>query len=412
MPGCPCACRVGTTVDGVPDLSKHVLASGDRRLRVVFVDHGARLSGGELALLRLLPELSKHVDVTVLLGEEGPLLDRLRDQNIRAEVIPLAPRVRDLRRESVRPAAIDIRALAALPPYVLRLRRRIRDLEPDLVHTNSLKAALYGGIAGRLAGVPTIWHIRDRVSRDYLPRPAVELVRLVSRVVPNAVIANSHETMSTLPRRWPSDVLYNPVAPDTVRARDDSTDETRASLVVGMVGRLAPWKGQDVFLDAFAEAFRGTDVRARLIGSALFGEDKYAASLEERAECIGIASQVEFRGFKEDVWGELRELDVLVHCSVRPEPFGQVVLEGLAAGVPVVAANAGGPAELITNDVDGILTPPGSVTELAAALLRLADDSDLRTRLSTAGRRRSLDFTPERAVSRLLAFYERVLQPR
>jgi glycosyltransferase involved in cell wall biosynthesis len=397
---------------GVAGELKRVSASRDRRLRVVFVDHVARLSGGEIALLRLLPELSKHVDVTVLLGEEGPLLDRLRDKGISVEVIPLAPRVRDLRRESVRPASIDVRALATLPPYVLRLRRRIRELEPDLVHTNSLKAALYGGIAGRLAGVPTIWHIRDRVSPDYLPRPAVQLVRLVSRVLPSAVIANSHETMSTLPRRWRSDVLYNPVVPDSVRATGDSTEETRASLTIGMIGRLAPWKGQDVFLDAFAEAFRGTDVRARLVGSALFGEDGYAASLEAQAERIGIASQVQFRGFREDVWSELRELDVLVHCSVRPEPFGQVVLEGLAAGVPVVAANAGGPAELITNGVDGILTRPGSVGELAAALRRLADDSDFRTRLSAAGRRRSLEFTPERAVAHLLAFYERVLQPR
>jgi glycosyltransferase involved in cell wall biosynthesis len=397
---------------GVGGELKRVSASRDRRLRVVFVDHVALLSGGEIALLRLLPELSKHVDVTVLLGEEGPLLDRLRDKGISVEVIPLAPRVRDLRRESVRPASIDVRALATLPPYVLRLRRRIRELEPDLVHTNSLKAALYGGIAGRLAGVPTIWHIRDRVSPDYLPRPAVQLVRLVSRVLPSAVIANSHETMSTLPRRWRSDVLYNPVVPDSVRATGDSTEETRASLTIGMIGRLAPWKGQDVFLDAFAEAFRGTDVRGRLVGSALFGEDGYAASLEAQAERIGIASQVQFRGFREDVWSELRELDVLVHCSVRPEPFGQVVLEGLAAGVPVVAANAGGPAELITNGVDGILTRLGSVGELAAALRRLADDSDLRTRLSAAGRRRSLEFTPERAVTHLLAIYERLLRPR
>jgi glycosyltransferase involved in cell wall biosynthesis len=397
---------------GVPGELQGLSASRDRRLRVVFVDHVARLSGGEIALLRLLPELSKHVDITVLLGEEGPLLDRLRDKGISVEVIPLAPRIRDLRRETVRLASIDFRALATLPPYVLRLRRRIRELEPDLVHTNSLKAALYGGIAGRLAGVPTIWHIRDRVSPDYLPRPAVQLVRLVSRVLPSAVIANSHETMSTLPRRWRSDVLYNPVVPDSVRATGDSTEETRASLTIGMIGRLAPWKGQDVFLDAFAEAFRGTDVRARLIGSALFGEDCYAASLEAQAERIGVASQVEFRGFKEDVWGELRELDVLAHCSVRPEPFGQVVLEGLAAGVPVVAANAGGPAELITNGVDGILTRPGSVGELAAALRRLADDRDFRRRLSAAGRRRSLDFTPERAVNHLLTLYERVLQPR
>ena len=73
----------------------------------------------------------------------------------------------------------------------------------------------------------------------------------------------------------------------------------------------------------------------------------------------------EFRGFREDVWGELRDLDVLVHCSVMPEPFGQVVLEGMAAGVPVVASAAGGPAELVTSGVDGTARKPASAATFA-----------------------------------------------
>jgi glycosyltransferase involved in cell wall biosynthesis len=388
------------------------MAGGDsRRLHVVFLDHVARLSGGEIALLRLLPELSKHVDVTVILGEEGPLVERLRRTGITVEIVPLPPRLRDLRKETLRPGSLDIAALASLPSYVLLMRRRIRELEPDLVHTNSLKAALYGGVAGRLARVPTIWHIRDRVAADYLPRPAVHLVRLLSRFVPTAVIANSRETTNTLPRRWRANVVYNPIVPDAVDAPPGNRDP-HATLMIGMLGRLTSWKGQDVFLDAFAQAFRGTSVHGRVIGSALFGEEEYAASLRARADGLGIAAQIDFRGFREHIWEELRELDVLVHCSVRPEPFGQVVLEGLAAGVPVVAANAGGPAELITNGVDGVLTTPGDATELAGALARLAEDPDLRSRLGVAGRRRSLDFTPERTAAQLLDFYSRILAPR
>ncbi|MGZ4415529.1 MAG: glycosyltransferase family 4 protein [Gaiellaceae bacterium] len=384
----------------------------DRRLGIVFLDHVARLSGGEIALLRLLPELSRHVDVTVLLGEDGPLVERLDAIGIRVEVMPLAPRLRDLRKDSVRARSIDVRALASLPGYILRLRRRIRELEPDIVHTNSLKSALYGGVAGRLAGVPTVWHMRDRVAADYLPASAVRLVRLLARILPTAVIANSHETMKTLPKRWHSSVLYNPIFPDTVDASLRHKRGKHGLLTIGMIGRLTPWKGQDVFLDAFAEAFRGEDVRAWVVGSALFGEDAYAASLEERTDALGIREQVEFRGFREDVFAELGELDILVHSSVRPEPFGQVVLEGMVAGVPVVAANAGGPAELITSGVDGILTAPGDVSELAVALRTLADDWVLRAKIGAAGRHRSRDFAPERAVEQLLEFYDRVLRGR
>src|SRR5919197_2741461 len=141
----------------------------DRRLRVVFVDHVARLSGGEIALLRLLPALASSVDPHVVLGEDGPLVDRLREAGIETEVMPLAPRLRDVRRDTVRVGRLDPRAVAYLPGVVVRLSRRTRALEADVVHTNSLKAALYGGLAARLPRVPAVWHIRDRIADDYPP---------------------------------------------------------------------------------------------------------------------------------------------------------------------------------------------------------------------------------------------------
>ena len=376
---------------------------------MVIVDHVARLSGGEIALTRLLPTLARFVDVHVILGEQGPLVERLRDLNIDTEVIPLAPRLRDVRRETVRPTRLDPRAVVHVPLAVFQLSRRLRALDADLVHTNSLKAAFYGGIAARLARVPAVWHVRDRIATDYLPRAAVVLVRAASRLLPAAVVANSRATLETLPALRSASVLYNPVVPDAVDFPPTVERAETTGTTIGMVGRLAPWKGQDVFLDAFARAFRGTEVRARVIGSALFGEQAYADSLRRQAERLGIAGQVEFRGFREDVWAELSELEVLVHCSVRPEPFGQVVLEGMAGGVPVIAAAAGGPIELITDGVSGLLTTPGDSAELAAAMRRLVDDPDLRERVADAGRRRSREFTPERTAARLLDVYRRVL---
>ncbi|HEU5373508.1 MAG TPA: glycosyltransferase [Gaiellaceae bacterium] len=378
--------------------------AGGQRPRVVFVDHVARLSGGELALLGLLPELSRHVDVRVVLGEDGPLVDRLETAAIPVDVLALAPAARDLPRASIRPRSVGIGAAAASLRYVEQLRRRLRGLRPDLVHTNSLKSAVYGGIAARLAGIPAVWHVRDRIAPDYLPLPAVRLVRLLARTLPVGLIANSRTTLATLPTRRHSLVLYN-----AVQSPPAPPPPVERPLTVGMIGRLAPWKGQHVFLAAFAEAFGGTEVRAHIVGSALFGEDAHASSLVTKAAELGVAGQVEFRGFREDVWDELARLDVLVHASIRPEPFGQVVLEGLAAGVPVVAANAGGPAEVITNDVDGLLVRPGDPSALARTLRALGADADLRARLGAAGRIRSRDFAIESTVERLLAFYDAVL---
>ena len=156
-----------------------------------------------------------------------------------------------------------------------------------------------------------------------------------------------------------------------------------------MVGRIAPWKGQHVFLAAFAEAFPGGGAEAVIVGSALFGEEAYGKELGRLVNDLGIVGRVRFSGFSDDVWEELSQLDVLVHASTVPEPFGQVVLEGMAAGLPVVAARAGGPAELITDGIDGLLFTPGQSDELATTLRALAENPLRRHELGQNARKTS-----------------------
>lgn len=384
-----------------------------RRVRVAFLDHCAQLSGGEIALVRLLAGVGPAVEATVILAEEGPLAARLQDVGACVEVLPLDPRVGQLRKDRAVLGRLTPRVGFATARYVIRLTRRLRQLQPDIVHTNSLKSALYGGFAARLAGVPAIWHVRDRIADDYLPRPTVRLVRLAAHVLPSAIVANSMTTLATLPRARHSVVLTNPVVPDAVPpqlARDQHYGERQ--LRIGMLGRLAPWKGQHLFLEAFAAAFAGTGVEGRVIGSAMFGEDAYADELRDLAERLRIGGQVGFLGFRKDVWAELAQLDVLVHCSVTPEPFGQVVIEGMASGLAVVAAAAGGPAEVIRDGIDGLLVPPNDVAALTTALRRLAADQQLRTRLGLAAQVTSSHYSPQAAAARLLSVYDSVLSRR
>jgi glycosyltransferase involved in cell wall biosynthesis len=181
-------------------------------------------------------------------------------------------------------------------------------------------------------------------------------------------------------------------------------------LRLGIVGRVAPWKGQHVFLSAFAEAFPEESARAVVIGDALFEGDKsYAADLRALAEELGIASRVDFLGFTEEVPAELARLDMLVHSSVVPEPFGQVVVEGMAAGLPVVATDGGGPREIITDGVDGLLYPAGDQQALAEVLRRLAADPVLRARLGRAGQSRATQFSTSQIAPRVVDVYRTVL---
>jgi glycosyltransferase involved in cell wall biosynthesis len=384
------------------------VSPADRRLRVVYLDHVARLSGGEIAMLRLLPALTRSVQPHVILGEEGPLVDRLVEQGASVEVLPMSARSRDLRRDRITPGLEALIIVPTTALYVLRLARRLRQINPDIVHTNSLKAGVYGSVAARLAGVPVLWHVRDRIDTDYLPRTAVAFLRVLIPRLASTVVANSDATLRSLGHRHAGTAYH--VVPEVALAprmpRDRVSDAK--SLRIGVVGRLAPWKGQDTFLEAFACAFPDVQHRAVVIGAALFGEDAYATALHLKAESLGIASRVEFRGFREDVMSELAELDILVHASTTPEPFGQVVLEGLVAGVPVVASSAGGPGEIITDGVNGLLYPGGDARRLASRLRELAEDRGLRSRLSAAGRVRAQDYSPAAVADQMMRAYSDV----
>ena len=343
----------------------------------------------------------------MILAEEGPLVERMQSEGISVQVLPMRSRTRLLYKDSVRPGPRMLGAALDTIVYSLRLSWQLRKLRPDVVHTNSLKAGIYGSIAGRLAGRPVVWHLRDRIDADYLPHAAVLLIRTMTRYLPAAVVSNSETTRRTLRRSGPSFVIPSAVAP-VGRNRDEAT--RNGPLIVGIVGRLAPWKGQDVFLKAFAQAFPRGQERAVIVGAPLFGaaESAYAESLRRLAVECGIADRVEFRGHCEDVAAELRRVDVVVHASTIPEPFGQVVVEGLAAHLPVVASRSGGPAEIITDGVDGLLYPPGDVTALAQILQRLDRDPLLREQLGTAGALRSLSYSPASEVERMMEVYQLV----
>ncbi|MDQ6774804.1 MAG: glycosyltransferase family 4 protein, partial [Actinomycetota bacterium] len=390
------------------------VASGDgetsRKLRVVYLDHVSLLSGGELAMLRLLTALTE-VEAHVILAEEGPLVDHLLQAGISVEVLPLHGRTRELRKDNLRPGHLPLRATSDTLAYCLRLAWRLRRLRPDVVHTNSLKSGIYGSIAARLAGVPVVWQLNDRIDSDYLPPLAVTLVRALTRHLADVVISNSQTTKQTLSPRTRSTVVPPIVGLAASGLHKSGPD---SPLVVGMIGRLAPWKGQDVFLRAFARAFPQGRQRAVIVGAALFGgaEIAYGESLRHLAENLGVASRVEFRGHREDIVGELRSMDILVHASTIPEPFGMVVIEGMSARLPVVASRSGGPEEIITHGADGLLYPPGDVAALAQILRQLEADPQLRAQLGGAAERRARDFSPDSIAEQIVREYELVRPAR
>lgn len=375
-------------------------------LRVVFLGHTAELSGAELGIAELLPALD-DVDPHVILAADGPLVGRLRSAGVSVEVLPLRARARSVKRAQFAGSPLRmLPAALAAGGYAFRLARRLRRLRPDLLHAYTLKSLVYGGAAAKLSRTPLVWQVNDRISADYLPPLAVRGIRALARRTASGVIAISAATLDSLGELdVPVTIVHHAIALEPTA----HPATAGRPFTAGVLGRLAPWKGQTVFLEAFARAFPEGAERAVVIGAALFGENEYAQSLEALPRRLGIESRVEFRGFCEDVSGELARLDALVHASVLPEPFGRVVVEGMAAGLPVVASAAGGPGEIIEDGVDGLLYPAGDVAALASALQRLAADSGLRARLGEAAAGSAERYRPEHAAARTTAFYREVL---
>ncbi|WP_165865595.1 glycosyltransferase family 4 protein [Vallicoccus soli] len=256
----------------------------------------------------------------------------------------------------------------------------------DVLDANTTRAALVLAPVALATRKPLVVHLRDMVDPQDLGRVNFELLTRTALPRAAAVVANSRATLASaepfLGPHCVRTVVPSPLgevpAPAPVR------DGVRR---VGVVGRLAAWKGQDVFLRAFAEVFRGRPVEAVVVGGPLFGEEAFEDRLRDLAHELVIGEQVRFTGHVADVGQVLRSLDVAVHCSRRPEPLGQTVLQYLAAGLPTVVADAGGPAEYVVDGENGLLHPPGDAAALAQCLRRLADEPALRRRLADAAPR-------------------------
>ena len=388
-------------------------------IRVLFFDHTAALGGGEIALLNLVRHLNPQtIKSIVVLGAAGPLVERLGPE-IDTYTLPLPVGLATNRKDSLGLATLfQIRKILGGLSYILQLAKFIRSHKIDLVHTNSLKADIIGGIASRLAQCPVVWHVRDRIEMDYLPGPVVRVFRLLCRVIPTYVIANSAATLRTLhlgpDRPDGTDFGVNgrsAVVHDGTRTRSLSKERSRHLEVfrIALIGRISPWKGQHIFLQAAQSvAERFPNVRFFVIGAALFDEHKYDEEIRQLPKKLGIENLVEFTGFCSDIEEVIEGLDLVVHASMTGEPFGQVIIEGMAAGKPVVATNGGGVPEIVEDGSTGILVPMGDVQAMADAICEILADPVRAREMGIRGHQRVENhFTVELTASKVeTVFYE------
>ena len=376
-------------------------------ISILFLDHAEALGGAEYSLLWLIEQLQASSQWRPHLAcPPGALADGVRA--LGAPVYPVAmPRLRRSSRllRHWLSTARDIAAIA-------------RDVDAAILHTNTIRATMYGILAARLARRPLIWHMRDFWLSETPPtRPQLDdgLKRILC-AASTRVIANSRATAAHLPCPAKIEVVYNGIPIHQYDVREPGIEPffqewgiPSGAPVVGMAGRLRPWKGQRVFLQMAAYIHRQRpDVHFLIVGGSPFGkDDAYVRELQALVARSNLTNFVTFTGHLSDIGSALAAMTIFVHPG-EPEPFGLVNIEAMAMGKPVIAFAHGALPEIVTPET-GILVPPGDVNALAKAALSLLARPEYAAGMGKAGQARARSsFSMERAAREIQTIYQSV----
>ena len=403
-------------------------------MKVVYLNPSGQLGGAEVSLLDILASMraaEPDWQLRLIVGEDGPLVPRAIALGVPTTVVPYPPSIAMLGDAGAGgPAGHHLsrstllRKLLSSGPavvsYIRRLRHVLREQEPDVIHTNGFKMHLLG-VWSRPRSAPVVWHIHDYVSAR--PIMARALRWYASRCA--MAITNSRSVAEDIGavcgNRLPLQTVYNgvdlkrfsPAGPVLdLDALSGLPPAAPGTIRVGMLATLARWKGHATFLEAISLIPENLLVRAYVVSGAIYqttGSQHSIEELQNLAVRLSISHRVGFTGFVDRPAAAMRALDIVVHASTQPEPFGLVIVEGMACGRAVIASKAGGAAELITVGTDALGHLPNDATGLASCITQLTTDASLRIKLGIAGRKTAeRHFDHARLATNLIPIYHKV----
>lgn len=418
------------------DSTEPAVDSSRPPLSIVYLSASGAVGGAERALLDLLASLRAAEPawrLAVVAPEEGPLLAAVRTLGVDARVLPFPAALAGLGDAGASAeggggrlslAVGMLRAAPGAARYVAALRALLREMRPGIVHTNGFKMHLLGARAAP-ADAKLVWHLHDFVSTR---RAMAGLLRRSAGRVDGVIAVSRSVAEDAAPvvgMEVPLRTVYNAVDLERFGLIGPGMDLDAAAgmepapagtLRVGLVATMGRWKGHGVFLRAIAALPPEVPVRAYVVGGGIYrtaGSEVRMDDLRRQAAELGIADRVGFTGFVEDAAAAIRALDVVVHASTQPEPFGLVIAEAMASGRAVVASAAGGAGEIVTPGHDALAVAPGDVEGLAEAIRQLVLDPVLRDRLARAGRETAVRrFDRARLAAEVAPLYRSLVAPR
>jgi len=368
--------------------------------RILFVDHVSRILGGaEINLLELLAAArpAGKWETAVACPPDSHLGEALKRLEVRQFNHAFPAEVNELRVMGRSfPPLRSLRTWRAVRAAAKNLEHVIRDFSPHAVISCTNKDHFCVSAIAATRRPPAIWWVNDIISRDFFPWIARNVFCRRARQARRLVVVSDFARAALIQEGLPAALVttvHNGIPLDRYVRGDRDWWRREQGLpldepVIGIAGRLTPWKGQDFFL-RLAQAWIRKNARGHfvLIGRAFNEDQAYETALHRFVTENNLARRAHFIPFQNDIAAALGGLDVLVHASTRPEPFGRVIIEAMAVGVPVLGARGGGVPEIITEGVNGLLATPGHLPDYLGQLEKLIGSSALAASLAAAGRR-------------------------
>ena len=376
------------------------------RIRVLHVQKvTGSIAGSERHLLQLLPALvERGIEVKMCVlgaGSFDQFVNAMSERGVEVSSLP---------------AGHDVN-----PMLVLRLLKEIERWSPHIVHTHLIHADTYGQIAARARGVTGVSSVHG-THPFYRSEPGRSVARLAGHLATRTIAISRYagdfvcEVGIAPPERVR--VVHYGVDPSSwLGTKEDRAEQRRAlclepdEIAVGVASRLVPGKGHDVAIRAFAEVAERLP-RTRLL---VAGDGPLRGEVEEMARRNLPSRQVSILGFVEDIRGFFGACDLVLFPSLPSfgEGFGLAALEAMAAGVPVVASDAGPLPEVVSDGESGLVVAAGDDQAWAQAMFALASDRSLRLRLGNGARARaSREFSVEDMADRTVAVYREAVSER
>ena len=406
-------------------------------MRIVYLNPASGLGGAERCLLDMMGAVRRmepSYELHLVVPADGPLIERTERLGVRVTVLTMPKTLMQmgdsmLNGPSRGKAMLElgrrgVRAGWSAWRYVNLLKRTLKQIKPDLIHSNGIKFHLLAS-AAQSFDAPLLWHIHDFLSLRPLMARALGWASTRAGGAIAISEAVRRDAQAVL-RFLPVELVYNGIDTDEFSPQMNSgtcldklagLPEAKPGTVrIGLVATFARWKGHEIFLRAAAQVLNirpQPSARFFIIGEPIYqtrGSQFSTDELRAIAAQLKIESYIGFIPFQQNPADIYRALDVAVHASTQPEPFGRTIVEAMACAKPVIVARAGGAAELFTHDHDAVGVPPGDPAALATALTRLLTDPARLQSLANNARQTAVErFNHHRLGPQILAAYRRFI---